>query len=311
MKESSNTPTQPEGENGDFSFEITKDGNLLLDGRDTEYRSVNPLQMDVPEEPASEDSTADEPPPAQNTPEAQTQDETPPQKEEVSRETLGKQKFKLKVYGEELEKEFDQNELIATLQKGLASEKRFQEVAAKEREIEPFQHIVKSSQFKDWLDSQIQAGQIEAPAPPPKPEPEDIMGYRLRAKESDFQNIRTAMAEWAVTLPDYEARQLESNHRVFNMAYDRFKAAQGQTQPSSTAPNKVVATKEVAEAVLATKEQRKDSARAVSSGTHVDSDPNKAKQQRIAQLQKRSRTGDLNASVELARLLFSEELTGL
>jgi hypothetical protein len=303
-------PTQPEGENGDFTFEIDKQGNLLIDGVMTD-RQINPLRMETPEElPVPEDAPADDSPPADTPPEVEAKGETPPPKEEVSRETLGKQKFKLKVYGEELEKEFDQNELVATLQKGLASEKRFQEVAAKEREIEPFQHIVKSSQFKDWLDSQIQSGQIEAPAPPPKPEPEDIMGYRLRAKESDFGNIRTAMAEWAVTLPDYEARQLESNHRVFNMAYDRFKAAQGQIQPAPPAPNKVVA-KEVAEAVLATKEQRKDSARAVTSGTHVDTDPNKAKQQRIAQLQKQSRSGNLGASVELARLLFSDELTGL
>jgi hypothetical protein len=93
------------------------------------------------------------------------------------------------------------------------------------------------------------------------------------------------------------------------MAYDRFKAAQGQIQPAIP-QNKVVASKEVAEAVLATKEQRKDGARAERSGVHVETDPNKARNQRIAQLQKRSRTGDLNASVELARLLFADDLSG-
>jgi hypothetical protein len=128
-------------------------------------------------------------------------------------------------------------------------------------------------------------------------------------KDPGFDNIRQAMVEWAVTLPDYEARQLEENHRVFNMAYDRFKAAQGQIQPAP-APDKAVATKEVAEAVLATKELRKDGARAERSGVHVETDPNKARNQRVTQLQKRSRTGDLNASLELARMLFADDLSG-
>jgi hypothetical protein len=232
----------------------------------------------------------------------------PPAEPSDKRETIGKQKFKLKVYGEELEKEFDHTELVSTLQKGLAAEKRFQEVAAKEREVEPFQHIIKSAPFKEWLDAQVQTGQLEAPAPPPKPEPEDIMGYRLRSRDPEFQTIREAMGEWAVTLPQYEASQLESNHRVFNQAYDRFKEAQAKNSPSLP-PQKSVATKEVAEAVLATKELRKDAARTEKAGLHTDPDPNKPRQQRIALLQKRSRQGDLNASVELARILFADELT--
>jgi hypothetical protein len=134
------------------------------------------------------------------------------------------------------------------------------------------------------------------------------MGYRLRSRDPDFQTIREAMAEWAVTLPQYEANQLESNHRVFNQAYDRFKDAQAKNSPSPPS-QKQVATKEVAEAVIAAKELRKDAARTEKAGLHTDPDPEKPLQQRISILQKRSRAGDLNASVELARMLYSDELS--
>ena len=310
MDKEDTPPTQPAGDDGNFTYERDAHGNLLVDGVEVD-RDVNPLLLTDPEPAPAEDEEEQEPEPekAAESPAPAAAAKEEPAKEETQRETPGKQKFKLKVYGEELEKEFDQNELVATLQKGMASEKRFQEVAAKEREVEPFQHIVKSAKFKEWLDAQVQAGEIEAPAPPPKPEPEDIMGYRLRAKDPDFNVIREAMAEWAVTLPQYEASQLESNHRVFNMAYDRFKTAQSQNKPAAP-PEKVVATKEVAEAVLAAKEQRKDTARSERAGLHTEADPNRAKQQKLAQLTKRSRQGDLNASIELARMLYADDLTG-
>ena len=295
-----NTPTQPEGAEGDFTFEIDKHGNLLVDGVVME-RTINPLRMQSQEQESGDEEPVEEPPSEPPTP-------SEPAKDDTVRDTPGKQKFKLKVYGEELEKEFDQNELIVTLQKGLASEKRFQEVAAKEREIEPFQHIVKSDKFKQWLDEQIQAGEIEKPAPPPKPEPEDIMGYRLRQRQANFGAIREAMGEYAITLPQYEAQLLESNHRVFNQVFDRFEAASRQNE-SANPQNKVVATKEVAEAILATKEIRKDSARSERSGLHpAEFDSEKATKQRVAILQRKSRAGDLNASIELARILFGNEM---
>jgi len=300
------------GAEGDFSFEIDNQGNLLIDGVMTD-RQINPLRMN--KEDVSETASEDIPPEAGVPPETETVPSPAPAPNEPvpetgMRETPGKMKFKLEVDGEHLEREYDQKELEVTIKKGIKWDRELRKLREKEGEVDAYRNVIKSPHFKNWLDEKIQSGDIETPPPPPKPEPEDIMGYRLRAREPEFNEIRTAMAEWALNLRQDEAVNLENNHRVFNITYDRFKAARGQEQPAP-APDKVVATKEVAEAVLATKEQRKDSARAVTSGTHVDTDPNKAKQQRIAQLQKQSRAGNLGASVELARLLFSDELTGL
>ena len=305
--------TQSAGDDGNFTYERDTNGNLLVDGIVVD-RDVNPLLLTEPEQPPVEDEEVQEPAPEPEqsvAPEAPATPAAPqePSKEDTQRETPGKKKFRLEIDGETIEREFDEKDLERTITKGIKWEREVRKLREKEGEVDAYRNIIKTTHFKEWLDQKLSSGEITSPPTPPAPEPEDIMGYRLRMKEPDFHDIRTAMYDWALTLPEYEARQLESNHRVFNMAYDRFKAAQSQKNPA-TPPEKVVASKEVAEAVLAAKEQRKDTARTERAGLHTETDPNRARQNKLMQLQKRSRQGDLNASIELARMLYADDLTG-
>ena len=300
-------PTTPTGDDGKFVYEI-KDGNLLIDGEYIDRISPPMSAEEAAKQPEEEEPAKTEAPPKEEEPaKVESKPAEPPPAEPPKPE---KKKFKLKVYGEEVEKEFDDSELISTLQKGLAADKRFQEVSAKEREMEPFLRIKESAEFKTWLNDMVQSGQIEAPAPAPPPSPEDVMGYRLRTEEPEFDVIRTAMNDWSVTLPIYERQELERNHRVFNMAYDRFKAARGTKAPPK--PEEVkppVQPKEVVEAVLATKERIKENARSEKPGVQPEeTDRVRDIRQREAVLRKRMRQGDRNAEYELAKLLYVDEM---
>jgi hypothetical protein len=301
-----NTPTQKEG---DFTFEIDPKGNLFLDGIEVE-RTINPLRMTAAGDPEEAQDKIEESDP-EITPNPQDSAEPNSPAPEV-RETIGKKKFNLNVRGEELELELDDSGIIETLQKGVAYDKRlkeFEELSAKERDIIPFQNIIKSTWFKTKLDQAVQAGEIDGPSPAPPPTEKDIAGYFKRVKDPDFSEIAPAMDAYLKTRPQYEAQDVLTNHREFNRVYDNLKAARAELNPPAPQTPTPIATKEVAEAVLATKEIRKDSARSERSGLHpAEFDSEKAAKQRVAVLQKKSRAGDLNASIELARILFGNEM---
>jgi len=306
-------PTTPLlGDAGTFVYEINESGNLLIDGE-----SAGKVQDTVPEQETQapvEDKTEEEPKAEAAAPEEPTK----PVPEPVAESVLpDKVKLKVKVYGEESEREFTREELVVQVQKGLAAEKRFQEVAEKERQMDPFLHIKDSPEFKEWL-SQIVIDKPElAPTAPPPPSPEDVMGYRLRREEPESEEIVEAMKDWQATLPSYEARALENNHRVFNMTYDRFKAARAPKAPAVTTPivtkPEVTATpiqnKEDAEKVIAAKEKQKESARTVPPSVAAgERDAVQVHKKQEAELRKRIRGGDRNAEFALAALLYAGDL---
>ena len=305
--------TPPAGDAGLFTYEINEQGNLLIDGdfvgkvSDLPTEPATPVEEDAAKEPTAEEAqpeTPTEEKPKEEAPEA------PP--EPVIPERV---KLKLKVYGEESEREFTREELVAQVQKGLAAEKRFQEVAEKERSIEPFLHIKESPEFKEWLSNMVQENPSLAPVAPSPPSPEDVMGYRLRREEQEATEIIEAMRDWQATLPIYEAKALENNHRVFNMTYDRFKAAR-QTKPAAAPepakeakPPAPIQTKEDAEKVIAAKERQKESARTVPPSVSAgERDAVQVKRKQEAELRKRIRSGDRNAEFALAHLLYGDEL---
>lgn len=306
-------PTTPLlGDDGTFSYEISEHGNLLIDGGDagkvSDPQPEPPVEAEQPEEPEVDETP--ETPPEEKEKEEAPVPEPPP--EPIIPERM---KLKVKVYGEESEREFTKEELIAQVQKGLAAEKRFQEVAEKERSIEPFLHIKESPEFKEWLSNMVEVNPSLAPAAPPPPSPEDVMGYRLRREDPDASEIISAMTDWQATLPIYEAKALESNHRVFNMTYDRFKAARqskeavapkAEVKPA-TAP---IQTKADAEKVIAAKERQKESARTVPPSVATgERDAVQVQKKQEAELRKRIRSGDRNAEFALAALLYAPELT--
>lgn len=304
--------TPPQGDAGLFSYEIDANGNLMIDGGFAGKVS-DTAKAETPDEPVDEKEA--ETPEPESTKKEEAKPDTKP--EPPPEPTLpDKVKLKVKVYGEESEREFTKEELVAQVQKGLAAEKRFQEVSEKERQIEPFLHIKESQEFKDWLNQIVIDNPSLAPVAPPPPSPEDVMGYRLRREEPEAAEIVEAMKDWQATLPEYEAKALESNHRVFNMTYDRFKAARAvkpaaaAAVPKSEPATPPIQTKEAAEKVIAAKERQKDAARTVPPSVAAgERDEVQVKRKQEAELRKRARAGDRNAEFALAALLYGEEMT--
>jgi hypothetical protein len=304
--------TPPTGDAGLFSYSI-KDGNLLIGGEIIDRISDPPPVPDEPEPVEAAEEPAEEVTPE---PEEKAKEAEPPTKVEVPTPQPilpDKVKLKVKVYGEESEREFTKEELVAQVQKGLAAEKRFQEVSEKERQIEPFLHIKDSPEFKEWLSQVVVDRPDLAPVAPPPPQPEDVVGYKLRMEDPEFRSVLDSMNEWAVTLPVYEAQTINNNHRVFNMTYDRFKAARQAKVAVAVAPEKPtpppIQTKEDAEKVIAAKERQKDAARTVPPSVAAgERDAVQVKKKQESELRKRVRSGDRNAEFALAALLYGNEL---
>jgi len=306
------TTTPLTGDVGDFEYTIDESGNLLIDGQSA-GKVDRPETVEPEEAPVEEEDTPEPEKEAAPVEEKAAEEPPPVPKEPILPDRV---KLKVKIYGEESEREFTREELVAQVQKGLAAEKRFQEVAEKERAIEPFLHIKDSPEFKDWLNNIVQENPALAPVAPPPPSPEDVMGYRLRREEPDASEIIEAMKDWQATLPIYEAKALDSNHRVFNMAFDRFKAArqtktavskEPATPPVAKPEPKPIPNKEEAEKVIAAKERQKESARTVPPSVGAeDRSEDKAKQKKEADLRRRIKSGDRNAEFALAALLYGD-----
>ena len=289
------TATPKEGTASDFTYGKDQQGNLLLDGVVVER---NPFAdaYEVPEdaeEPAGGPNSAVE----GEEPEAEPEEEPAKPVEEPTPEPPAepeKYKFSLKVHGEQIEQELTREQLIAKLQLSEDYTKKTQALAEERKRIEPYLPIIDKPEFKEWLDTQVQIGAIEAPAQPPPPAPEDVMGYRLRAQDPEFQDIKDAMVEWAATLPQHEAGFIDNNHRVFNVTYDRFKAARGtKAQPVPTPAPATKADPEVIKKSIAAKEVAKASARVESPGGQApDVDPSREWKRTDRELQRAVRDGE-------------------
>lgn len=311
-----NPTTPPAGDAGMFVYEIDQQGNLLINGGDAGKVSDPKPVPETPEEEEKPDEDAVEAQP--ETPVVETKKEEAPVQPPPEPVLPDRVKLKVKVYGEESEREFTREELIVQVQKGLAAEKRFQEVAEKERSIEPFIHIKDSPEFKEWLSNMVRENPSLAPVAPPPPSPEDVIGTRLRKEDPEYNDVLSAMNEWAVTLPVYEWTVLNDNHKAFNATYDRFKAARQAKAPvppvtppaTEKPPTTPIQTKEDAEKVLATKERQKDAARTVPPSVAAgERDAVQVKRKQESDLRKRARSGDRNAEFALAALLYGDELT--
>jgi len=178
--------------------------------------------------------------------------EVPPEPVKITE----KQKFKLMVRGEFQEREYTNDELIARLQMAESYGIRNDELREKHKKIEPFLHVFDRPDFKEWLETKVQVGEITPPSQSAPPANEDVIRYRLRSQEPEFADIRSQMVAWAATLPDSEADILNNSHKAFVDAYDHFKSTRKTVAPAAppipTAPNKTIdkaiAAKEVIKA---------------------------------------------------------------
>lgn len=201
-----------------------------------------------------------------------------------------KQKYKLMVRGEFQEKEYTQDELIARLQMAESYGIRNDELRQKHQKIEPYLHVFERPDFKEWLESKVAVGDIPAPSPPPTPS-EDVIRYRLRTQEPEFEEVRTQMVAWAATLPDKEAEVLNSSHKAFVDAYDHFKST--RKSPAATPPSSPAVKKDVEKAIAA-KEVIKQQARVEPPGgaSQDTPDPHKAWVKEDRRLQAANRKGE-------------------
>lgn len=188
-----------------------------------------------------------------------------------------KQKYKLLVKGQWVEKEYGKDEIVARLQMAESYGIRNDELREKHKKIEPFLHVFDRPDFKEWLQTKVDTGEIPQPAPPAPPPSEEIIRYRLKTQDPEFTEIRSEMVAWAATLPDAEAELLNSNYSAFNQAYDHFKA-QRRAKTSFPPPSPVaVPQKKVVEKAIAAKEVIKASARVEGPGGDVP-EPSPAKE---------------------------------
>jgi len=289
-------PATPEkGTAGDFTWGKDSQGNLLLDGVVVERNQFADAYEvpDAEEEPAGGPNSAvegEEPktePEAEPTEPVKSPEPEPPKPPE-------RLKFTLKVHGEQIERELTKEELTAKLQLAEDYTKKTQSLAEERRKIEPFLPIIEKPEFREWLDSQVQLGVIEAPKPPSPPAPEDVMGYRMRTQEPDFQEIQSAMVEWAATLPQHEAGFINDNHRVFNEVYDRFKTARtAKAQPLPTPAAPVQADPKILERAIAAKEVAKANAKVEPpGGQQEEADPRREWKRIDRELQRAVRSGE-------------------
>lgn len=96
-------------------------------------------------------------------------------------------------------KEFTEAELIQALQDSESAKGRleFAEplVALAEKDPEALRS------FLEWRNERIEAG-IEEP-PRPSVGEADVLGYRQRSQDPEFENIRDYMREWSLTQPEW------------------------------------------------------------------------------------------------------------
>ena len=125
-------------------------------------------------------------------------------------------------------------------------------------EAEPFLRISTDPIMREILNERVARGEVEPPRSP-APAPEDVVGYHKRVGEPESASILHAMRQYAESLPDYQAQELNSNHRVWNAAYDRFKAAGAGSLPRPAMPAsypQVPMDRRTMETILRSKEVR-------------------------------------------------------
>ena len=286
-------PATPEkGTDGTFTYGRDSRGNLLLDGVIVERNPyADAYEVPEEEEPKGEENAAVEGEEAKTAP-VEPEPEKPPEPEPPK--APEKLKFTLKVHGEQIERELTKEELTTRLQLAEDYTRKTQSLAEERKKIEPFLPIIEKPEFKEWLDTQVQLGTIEAPKAPPPPAPEDVVGYRLRTQEPDFKEIQSAMVEWAATLPQHEAGFINDNHRVFNEVYDRFKAAKGaKAQPKETPAPVAQADPELLKKAIAAKEVAKTVAKVEPPGGQPEEvDPSREWKRINRELQKAVKAND-------------------
>lgn len=303
----------------EFTYGKNEDGDLMIDGVVVE-RYGGRFQGDATSEvPVEDDEPTGGPNAAVEGEQARVAEQAKPVDPPLApvpaepTKPPEKQKFKLKVHGEDIERELSPEEIVAKLQMAEDYHLKTSQLAEQRRKIEPFLPIIDKPVFKQIVDEMVSRGEIEAPQPTTPPSPEDVIGYRLRCAEPDFKEIQASVTEWATTLPVYEADILDKNHKAFNDAYDRFKGLRASKIAPTVAPP-APSTADI-EKSIAAKEVAKETARVEApTGTTPEVDPAREWKKIDRQLERAVKTGQRhityrgrNMDAELAWVMHRTE----
>ena len=224
--------------------------------------------------------------------------EEAPTKEEVEALKV----FKIKYAGEEKELKLTDDQLILQLQKAYDYDKKVAKLAEDRRDVEPFKHVLETDWFKQKLQEGIESGEISKPAEAPPPPEEAIFELERRKMDPDFENVREAMRNWALTLPVTMQHQLDSNVVVFNREYDRI--AEKLRAPKTKAPLTLTPKDEKkVDKIIQTKEAAKQNARVEQPGSTSEISADRARQNRVRELKKQMKSG-LHADEAAAEYLL-------
>jgi hypothetical protein len=129
------------------------------------------------------------------------------------------------------------------------------EMRARYESIAHLERVQADPIFRELVSERIERGEF-LEALTPAPAPEDIIGYHKRAAEPESESILQAMREYAETLPEWQKYELQSNHKVWNQTYDRFRAggAGALPPPRPAYGNRPPLDRQTMEEVLRSKE---------------------------------------------------------
>jgi hypothetical protein len=183
-----------------------------------------------------------------------------------------------------------------------------EELSHKKREIEAVEKLAKTPWFKETYEEAIRTGAIDTtPEAPPTADPMDVYEFEKRKSDSDFEEIRSRMREYALALPAEAQEILNSNHKVFLKEFDRFAETVRKERSKPAEPPKVDPA--VAARILQSKEVSKAQAVVEKPGVaSPDADPGIEQRKRLAVVRREAKDGRPGATQRLAYFHMYGEL---
>jgi hypothetical protein len=215
-------------------------------------------------------------------------------------------KIKLKLRGEELEKEYTPDQLRAKLQMGEDYPLKTAEIAKERDWYKAHKNIFESKEFSEWLSTQQAEGRFQ-PQPAKEQPKAEVYEYMRRTADSDFEEIRDEMRAYAAALPPDAQEILSSDYAIFNREYDRLAQVvrdRKQAKAAPAAPAQPTPEEKAAlEKTIKEKERLKATAAVEKPGTAPMEADDSAKLKKLQkELRARIRSGDEDASAEYLRI---------
>lgn len=173
--------------------------------------------------------------------------------------------------------------------------KAARELKEREEEVDAIGTVLRTPWFQEAYERGIAEGAFEAPLRPQDTEA-DVATYHRLSQEPEFRTVQRMMAQYADTLPPWEAELIATSHKKFCEVYGKIKASYGGPipvpKPEVSPVTDIVArlrAKEVAKGQAITERAGVENPEADAAGEKT------ARAKQIAKLEKAARGGDRDA----------------